>query len=153
MAEILGPYTASAYFVRVGEGEKLPEALVEAVERIGARFALVTGIGGFSQAKVAVYDASTSTYHYIEAKPLRGHVLEVASLQGNVACFSGKCHPHLHVVLARTPADTVAGHLLEARVKPFLELFIVAVPAGEESLARLFQHRKQLPKAESLYEG
>jgi predicted DNA-binding protein with PD1-like motif len=150
--DILGPYSSSTYFIRIEEGEKLPEAVAKAAERIGARFALVTGIGGFSHAKVAVYDASSAEYHYIDVKPLRGHVLEVASLQGNVACFSGGCYPHLHIVLARAPTEPIAGHLLEAIVKPFLELFIVAVPAGEESLARLFHHRTQPVKAKGLLE-
>ena len=36
MVEILGPYTSSTYFVKVGEGERLPEAVVEAVESVAA---------------------------------------------------------------------------------------------------------------------
>lgn len=143
--EIVGPLSQATYYVKVPEGSKLPDAVVEAARRIGIRFAMVAAIGGLEYAKIAVYEAKTSTYHYVEVKPLEGYVLETVSLQGNIACFASKCYPHLHVLVARKPGELYAGHLLEARVKPFLELFITSLPAGEETLARLFQHRTKQP--------
>ncbi len=130
------------FFVEVPENAVLPGWLAEKASELGVGFAAVYGIGGMSYAKVAVFDATRKTYRYVEVKPLdENHVLEVVGLMGNlVAGPEGRIYPHLHVILARKPGEVYAGHLVEARVKPFLELFVLEAPAAERA-ASMLSHR------------
>ncbi|BEP16658.1 hypothetical protein PYJP_00100 [Pyrofollis japonicus] len=140
--EILKPLNnPKAFFVKIEEGEKLPEAVATAAKELDIGLAFVHCIGGFSHARIAVYEYTTSTYHYVNVKPLENHVLEVVALNGNIVCDKGDCRPHLHVAVARKPDEIYAGHLVEATVKPFIELFIIDAQAAPSEARRILSHR------------
>ena len=50
------------------------------------------------------------------------------SLVGDIAQEKGKPKVHAHVVLGRSDGRTRGGHLLEARVRPTLEVMLVESP-------------------------
>jgi predicted DNA-binding protein with PD1-like motif len=53
----------------------------------------------------------------------------VVSLVGDVALGEkGEPKVHAHVVLGRSDGSALAGHLLEARVRPTLEVILVESP-------------------------
>jgi predicted DNA-binding protein with PD1-like motif len=55
--------------------------------------------------------------------------VELLSLVGNIAdSEEGKPHLHAHVVVGRADATTRGGHLVEAVVRPTLELVLVESP-------------------------
>ncbi len=129
-----------ALYLKVEEGENPLEAVARAFEGLDAPFAWVQGIGGFIQAKLGVFTGEG--YEVEEVRPRQGYILEVLSLKGNVVKGpDGKPYPHLHAVLSRSAGEVLGGHLLEAEVKPFLEVVIVAASEAEEGLAELFGHR------------
>lgn len=130
------------FAVKVGEGESVHEALARLAEEQDISFAEVAGIGGFSRAVLAYYKPGESTYYTVKVEPPEGFVIEVASLMGNIVRTSTGPTVHLHAVLGLEPGRTYAGHLVEGRVKPFLELFVREVLAGQGTQTWVFDHRE-----------
>jgi uncharacterized protein len=88
--------------------------------------AQVTAIGALSPAKLAYFDWETKQYRPI---PVDEQV-EVASLVGDIAIGPDqKPSVHVHAVLGRRDGTALAGHLLEARVRPTLEIIVTESPA------------------------
>ena len=54
--------------------------------------------------------------------------LEVLSLIGDVALENGLPKVHAHVVVGRSDGSTRGGHLLEAHVRPTLEVIVTESP-------------------------
>jgi predicted DNA-binding protein with PD1-like motif len=95
-----------------------------AVER-GLSAAQITGIGAFSDALLGFFDWEKKDYRKI---PVREQV-EVVSLVGDVAQGpDGKPTLHLHVVVSRSDGMAMGGHLLEAHVRPTLEVVLTESP-------------------------
>ena len=86
-----------------------------------ARF---TAIGAFAEATLGYFDWQSKEYRKI---PIREQV-EVLSLVGDIALEDGEPKLHAHVVLGRSDGTTRGGHLLEAHVRPTLEVMLVESP-------------------------
>jgi uncharacterized protein len=71
-------------------------------------------------------DRPESDYHRI---PVEEQV-EVVTLAGDIALVDHEPNIHAHVVLGRRDGAAICGHLLEARVRPTLELTLVETPAS-----------------------
>ena len=93
-----------------------------------ARF---TAIGAFSQATLGYFDWRKKDYDRI---PIDEQV-EVLSLVGDVAQDAGQPKVHAHVVVGKRDGTAHGGHLLDARVRPTLEVMLVESPAR---LSRVF---------------
>lgn len=93
-------------------------------ERLAA--AQVTAIGALESATLAFFDWQNKKYEEI---PVHGQA-EVLSLIGDIA-LDAENGPklHLHAVLGRRGGGVVGGHLLDARVRPTLEVMINESPA------------------------
>lgn len=88
--------------------------------------AQLTGIGAFSDAVLGFFDWQAKDYRRI---PVREQV-EVVSLIGDVALApDGGPSLHLHVVVSRSDGSAMGGHLLEAHVRPTLEVVLTESPA------------------------
>lgn len=85
----------------------------------------LTGLGAFQEAVVGYYDWIKKDYRRI---PIKEQV-EVISLVGDIVLADGKPKLHAHVVLGREDGSTRGGHLLEARVRPTLEVILTESPA------------------------
>lgn len=93
-------------------------------ERLSA--AQFTAIGAFGRATLGYFDWEQKDYvrNQIEEQ------VEVASLIGDVALAqAGEPALHVHVVLGRRNGNAIAGHLLEAEVRPTLEIVLTESPA------------------------
>jgi uncharacterized protein len=55
--------------------------------------------------------------------------VEVLSLLGDVAVTDREPSLHLHAVLGKSDGNVVGGHLIEANVRPTLE--VILIPAAE----------------------
>jgi predicted DNA-binding protein with PD1-like motif len=84
-----------------------------------------TAIGGFQEATLGYFNLDKKDYDKI---PVREQV-EVLSLVGDIT-LSDKGEPkiHVHAVLGRFDGTTRGGHLIEARVRPTLEVMLVESP-------------------------
>ena len=85
----------------------------------------MTAIGAFSSVKLGYFDWETKAYRTI---PVDEQV-EVLSLLGDVATKDGEPAVHAHVVVGRSDGTTRGGHLLEAHVRPTLEVILDESPS------------------------
>jgi uncharacterized protein len=87
--------------------------------------AQMTGIGAFSDAVLGFFDWESKDYRKI---PVQEQV-EVVSLLGDVALGpDGKPALHPHVVVSRADGLALGGHLMEAHVRPTLEIILTESP-------------------------
>jgi uncharacterized protein len=85
-----------------------------------------TAIGAFAEVTVGYFDWEKKDY---VGNSVREQV-EVASMIGDVALSpSGAPSLHVHVVVGKRDGTALAGHLLEAHVRPTLEVILTESPA------------------------
>src|SRR5688500_1821880 len=84
-----------------------------------------TAIGAFSEASLGYFDSEKKDYERIAVC----EQVEVLALVGDIALEDGKPKLHAHVVLGRRDGSACGGHLLEARVRPTLEVIVTEAPA------------------------
>lgn len=104
------------------------DPVVSTLERFAAEHGLdasrFSAIGAFERVTLGYFDWARKAYDRIELD----EQLEVLSLLGDLALDGGKPRLHAHAVLGRRDASTVGGHLLEATVRPTLEVLLVESP-------------------------
>ena len=79
-----------------------------------------TAIGAFSDAAIGFYDLQRKDY----LKNQIHEQVEVVSLSGDIALDQGEPKVHAHVVIGKKDGAAMGGHLLEAHVRPTLELVL-----------------------------
>jgi uncharacterized protein len=84
-----------------------------------------SAIGAFENAVLGYFDWERKDYERI---PVDEQV-EVLSLNGDIALDGAQPKVHAHCVLGRKGGATVGGHLLEAHVRPTLEVLLIESPA------------------------
>jgi predicted DNA-binding protein with PD1-like motif len=101
---------------------KTLQAFAREKQLAGSHF---TAIGAFREATLGYFDWDRKDYKQI---PVREQV-EVLSLVGDVARDEkGEPKLHAHVVLGKSDGTAHGGHLLEAVVRPTLEVILVESP-------------------------
>lgn len=105
-------------------GDEVMAGLVEfaKLNHLGASH--FTAIGAFRDVTLGYFDWESKEYTRI---PVSEQV-EVLSLIGDVALKDGEPKVHAHVVVGRSDGSTRGGHLLEARVRPTLEVILTESP-------------------------
>ena len=98
------------------------KAFAREANLIGSHF---TAIGAFADVVLGFFDPDTKQYSKI---PVREQV-EVLSLLGNVAQHRGEPKVHAHAVVGKRDGTAHGGHLLEAHVRPTLEVIVTESPA------------------------
>jgi uncharacterized protein len=87
--------------------------------------AAFTGIGAFRDATLGFFDTERKEYERI---PIDEQV-EVVTLLGNFATKDGEAKLHAHAVVSKRDGRAYGGHLLEAHVRPTLEVVVTETPA------------------------
>jgi hypothetical protein len=83
-----------------------------------------SAIGAFSRVVVAFFDWTAKDYRNI---PINEQV-EVLSLLGDVTLDDDGQKIHAHVVVGKPDATAHGGHLIEAHVRPTLEVMVTELP-------------------------
>jgi len=83
-----------------------------------------TGIGACSDVVLGYFDWKRKRYERI---PLDEQV-EVLSFAGDISVVDGEPKVHAHVVIGKADGSAHGGHLLEAHVRPTLEVVLVESP-------------------------
>lgn len=105
-------------------GDNLPEGIVSFATEHHIQAAQLNAIGGLSEITLAYFDWNTKEYSPI---PVLEQV-ELVSLNGNLGMHEGKPKLHAHVVIGKSDGSAWAGHLLNATVRPTVELFLAQWP-------------------------
>jgi predicted DNA-binding protein with PD1-like motif len=83
-----------------------------------------TAIGAFKEVTLGYFDWEKKDYLKI---PVHEQV-EVLSLVGDIAINEDKPSIHVHAVLGKRDGTTCGGHLIEAEVRPTLEVILTESP-------------------------
>jgi hypothetical protein len=114
------------YVVVLETGEEVAGQLKAFADREKLKAAQLTAIGAFGGAVLGYFDWERKEYRRI---PVNEQV-EVAAFIGDIALSQNDERSlHVHVVLGRRDATALAGHLLEAHVRPTLEVILTEHPA------------------------
>jgi predicted DNA-binding protein with PD1-like motif len=109
------------YAVVLDTGDEVLGEVGKFVREQEVEAASVTAIGAFSHALLGYFQWETKQYKRIVV----GEQVEVLSLVGDVAVGDQGPTLHLHAVLGKADGSVVGGHLLEAHVRPTLELILI----------------------------
>jgi len=125
-AQLLHDNQGEKTFVLVfAAGDEAISGLTAFAKEKGLAASHFTAIGGFQEATLGYFNLDKKDYEKI---PVREQV-EVLSLVGDITLSErGEPKIHAHVVLGRSDGTTRGGHLIEARVRPTLEVMLVESP-------------------------
>jgi uncharacterized protein len=113
------------FVVVLDTGDEVMTSLRRFVTQEALEAAQFSAIGAFRSAVLGYFDWETKDYRRI---PVDEQV-EVASFIGDLAQGpDNKPSLHVHCVLGRRDGGAVAGHLLEAHVRPTLEIVLTDSP-------------------------
>jgi predicted DNA-binding protein with PD1-like motif len=124
-AKLLNADPPVTYAVVLDKEDEVVAALTKFIREQQVEAASITGIGAFCNAVLGYFDWQTKQYAHI---PVDEQV-EVVSLLGDVAVGEGGPALHVHAVLSRSDGSVVGGHLLEAHVRPTLEVILIQQPS------------------------
>jgi predicted DNA-binding protein with PD1-like motif len=113
------------YAVVLDTGDEVVGELSKFVQEHEIEAASVTAIGAFRRATLGYFEWNTKQYRHI---PVDEQV-EALSLLGDVAVGDEGPSLHLHAVLGKADGSVVGGHLLEAHVRPTLEVILIQPPS------------------------
>ena len=114
-----------SFVVVFDPGEEAAAGLLAFAREHALASASFTGIGALARVTLGFWDPDTLDYRPI---PVREQV-EVLALTGNVALGPGGVPKvHAHIVVGKADGTACGGHLLEAYVRPTLEVILVESP-------------------------
>lgn len=112
-------------------GEEVVGALTQWAIKHDVTAARFTAIGAFSEVVLGYFEWDRKDYKRIAVQ----EQVEVLSLVGNIALKGAEPSLHAHVVVGKADGSAHGGHLLEARVRPTLEVVVEEAP---RELRRVF---------------
>jgi predicted DNA-binding protein with PD1-like motif len=107
------------------QGDEVMAALQGYAAAHNLKASRFTAIGAFERATLGYFEWNAKDYERI---PVNEQV-EVVSLVGDIALDGSQPKVHAHAVLGRRDGSTLGGHLLDARVRPTLEVLLTESPA------------------------
>jgi uncharacterized protein len=123
-AKLIDDQAEKTYAVVFDTGDEVAGGLLDFAKRNRLAGSHFTAIGAFSDVTLGYFDWERKEYQKI----LICEQVEVLSLIGDVALSEGEPKIHAHVVVGKSDGTAHGGHLLEAHVRPTLEVVIVEAP-------------------------
>lgn len=105
-------------------GDEVMAGLRDFARRSGLTASQFTAIGAFKSAILAFFSFEKGDYKRIPVS----EQTEVLSLVGDVTLKEGQPLIHAHVVLGKSDGTAHGGHLMEACVRPTLEVVLTEAP-------------------------
>lgn len=112
------------YVLVFDEGDEVSSGLLKFAKKNKLGACQITGIGGFREATLGYFELDKKAYKKI---PVREQV-EVLSLAGDITLENDEPKIHAHVVVGTSEGATLGGHLIEAYVRPTLEVIVKESP-------------------------
>jgi len=117
--------TNATYVVIFDTGDEFVAGLTGFAKEQGLDASHFSAVGAFSHAVLGFFDIAAKEYRRI---PIEEQV-EVLSLDGDIALDNGEPKVHAHVVVGAADGSTRGGHVMEAYVRPTLEVMLEESPA------------------------
>ena len=124
--KLLAEGAQKTYAVVFDAGDEVIQELTQFAKDEGLDAAHFTALGAFARATLGYFDLETQNYVHI---PVDEQV-EVLSLIGDIASNQdSQPQIHAHVVVGQRDGTAHGGHILEAYVRPTLEVTLSETPA------------------------
>lgn len=124
-SRLLSAQVERTFAIVFATGEEVAGGLLKFATENHLSASHFTAIGAFERVTLGYFDWQQKDYRRI---PLLEQV-EVLSLIGDIALDDGNPKVHAHVVVGKSDGTAHGGHLLEAYVRPTLEVVLVESPA------------------------
>jgi uncharacterized protein len=108
------------WLIRLNKGEKLVDQLTKLVQQESIKGAWISGLGGALSAELGFYQLDKQTYEFKNFDQL----LEITSLQGNVAWLDGQPKLHIHGSFSDEHMQAIGGHVKELTVGGTCEVML-----------------------------
>ena len=105
-------------------GDEVVSGLLAFAKEKGLAGSHFTAIGAFSDITFGFFDLDKKDYQKLQIN----EQVEVLSLIGDIALSKGEPKVHAHVVVGKSDGTAHGGHLLEAHVRPTLEVIVIESP-------------------------
>jgi uncharacterized protein len=106
-------------------GDEVVSAIEQFAAKVGLSASRLSAIGAFQRVKLGYFDVQLKAYEAIEIQDQ----VEVLSLLGDIALDGQNPKLHAHCVVGHRDGSTRGGHLMEAVVRPTLEVLLIESPA------------------------
>ncbi|HXR76946.1 MAG TPA: PPC domain-containing DNA-binding protein [Bryobacteraceae bacterium] len=113
------------YVLILETGDEIASTLKRFAKDHGLAGSSFKAIGALSDAKVDWFNWQTKKYE--TAADIREQI-EVLSLIGDIALHDGSPEVHAHMVVGKKDGTAHGGHLVEAHVRPTLEVILTEAP-------------------------
>lgn len=112
------------FAVVLDTGDEVVQRLLDFAREQNLTGSQLEGIGAFQEVVLGYFDLDKKDYvsHTVREQ------VEVLSLLGNIVVHENQPKLHAHVVVGKRDTTALGGHLIEARVRPTLEVMIVESP-------------------------
>ncbi|MDB5185581.1 MAG: protein of unknown function superfamily protein [Candidatus Saccharibacteria bacterium] len=127
------------WIVRLSKGELLMESLDSFIKEHNIAGGWVNGLGAAVWAELGFYDLHAQQYNFKKLDQL----LEITSLQGNIAWVDNKPFVHLHGTFSNAEMQGLGGHVKELEVGGTCEIYIHTWEG--EPIARVLDAETGLP--------
>jgi len=108
------------YLIRLDKGELLVESLTDFVKQQKIAGGWVSAVGAAASVELGFYVLEAKEYHWKKFEQL----LEITSLQGNVAWKGEEPLLHLHGTFSDENMQAIGGHVKELEVGGTCEIFL-----------------------------
>ncbi len=105
-------------------GDEVNQGLLTFAKNHNLSASHFAAIGAFSEVTLGYFQWEKKEYKKIPVK----EQVEVLSMVGDITLQDGEPKVHAHVVLGKSDGTAHGGHLIEARVRPTLEVIVVESP-------------------------
>lgn len=112
------------YALIFDKGDEVSSGLLHFAKENSLAAAHFTAVGAFSDVMLGYFDWDIKDYKKI---PL-GEQVEVLVMAGDITRDDGEPKVHAHVVVGKSDGTAHGGHLLEAHVRPTLEVIVEETP-------------------------
>jgi|SRR5205085_7107157 len=129
-SKLLNP-SPKTFAIIFNTGDKVVESLTNFARKNQLGASQFTAIGAFSEVALGFFVPDKKSY----TKIILREQVEVLSMIGDITLKEGAPQLHAHVVVGRVDATAHGGHLIEAVVRPTLEVVLTESP---EHLHRTF---------------
>jgi predicted DNA-binding protein with PD1-like motif len=123
--QVLNDQGEKTYALIFDRGDEFKSLLTEFAKSAGLGASRFTAVGAFERATLGYFDWEKKDYIKL---PIDEQV-EVLALTGDIALYEGEPQVHAHVVVGQRDGTTRGGHVLEAFVRPTLEVILDEAPA------------------------
>lgn len=127
-------------------GDTLMDPLERFAGDLDVRAGTILALGAFQNATLAYFAWESKEYEEL----IVDEQVEVVSLTGNIGREETDVRLHIHAVLGRRDGSVIGGHMMDAVVRPTLELFVRTYPT---TLARVLDQESGLALIRPVHES